>query len=783
MRPMQNVAITNTVGTDKCIVAFSDIPLEQVNLDKKHVTASFWTTNKVELGKADVEALADWYAVRSPTLAKLQQHFIKGKCAAVTFTGVGSGAAVATLAIAELKEIQMPAMQSVTDMKSPNFDPNGLTIITFGEPPVVSDFIANQLHGRVQKIRWINKDDPVPAYGGKAFAHWGKGFRLRIGDTPLLGFNISLLNRTEPVHPKASSAAPVVADHQALEYVSHLASLATSSHGMCHARVSQCFGDAGRVCVSPAVCQMAGDVKTCACPPFHTNVGGLLGAAKCVPDDKCSVKGKPFCPDNSTCTYLSPGQAECSCKVGFKGPDGTHCAVDNVCAKENGGCDKLATCKQLLPGVVACACNDGYRGNGATCVSNPYVVRCANCSADANCILMNKGVNCACNKGYTGDGQVCHDTANCSVPERMKCSPRQKCFKTPTGSECECRGGWEVAGDDCTAIKICKQDHGGCSKHAKCDPAAPGRSMCQCNLGYRGDGTQCEPENKCLLNNGGCDRKNALCSDTGPGKSTCTCNPGYQGDGITCLGIDACTRYVNGNCDNHAQCHPIGPARSTCACNTQYEGDGVTCAPVDFCSSAGKSTNDCSKNALCLTALGSYKCRCNTGFTGSGKQCAPTTRCEKDDLGCHPTKSRCVDFGGGKFGCACLNGYTGDGRECATIDSCTENPCDVTASCFPDGPGARKCSCRPGYRGNGERGNCKFVDPCLTDNGKCNANAKCESKSTEETSCKCFAGFSGNGKDCEEINHCTKTTAAVTKTPSVLTKDRVIARASACKDS
>lgn len=761
MRPMQDVAIIKTVGTDKCIVVFSAIPIERVVLEKARKEANFWTTNKVDLGKVELDALTDWYAVRSQTLAKLQEYFLKGKCTAVTFTGAGSGGAVATLAVAELKEIQMPAMQAVTDMKSPDFNPNGMNVVTFGEPPVVSDYIASQLHGRVQKIRWVNENDPVPRYAARFFHNWGEGFQLSLlKDTPLLGFNVSVLKRKEPAWHSSDLGAdevPLMSDHEASEYVSHLSDMTMASRGMCHARVSQCYGNAGRVCVPPAFCNMVGDVKTCECPPFHTNVGGALGEARCVADDKCSVKGKPFCPENSTCTFISPGQAECSCKPGFKGPDGAHCVAVDLCAKENGGCDKLATCSQPTPATTVCTCNKGYRGNGAVCTTDPYLIRCANCSGDANCILMHKGVNCACNNGYTGDGQVCHPLpSQCSYDESLKCSPKQRCSKTATGAVCICKDGWEKAGNDCSAIQSCKINHGGCDQHAKCRVAAPGRNTCECNLGYRGDGTSCEPEKRCLHNNGGCNLVNAVCTDTAPGKSTCTCNPGYQGDGITCLSINLCERFLNGNCDAHAQCHPTGPAHSVCSCNSQYEGDGVTCRPIDYCSVDGKSTNDCSKNAQCLTSIGSYKCRCNTGFAGNGKQCVPTTRCAKDEIGCHPTRSRCIDFGGGKFGCACLNGFTGDGRTCAMIDACTESPCDVSATCISDGPGARKCKCRPGYHGNGEPHNCKWKDPCMTDNGRCNANAQCQALNTENVTCKCHFGFSGDGKMCEEINLCTK---------------------------
>ena len=98
-----------------------------------------------------------------------------GKCpGGIHLTGHSLGGAVAS--------VMAGALQS----EAPEtFHLYYMTVHTFGEPRSVDDETANRLHQRINKLRWVNWGDPVPAALGDAFGfrHYGTARQIyEVGD-------------------------------------------------------------------------------------------------------------------------------------------------------------------------------------------------------------------------------------------------------------------------------------------------------------------------------------------------------------------------------------------------------------------------------------------------------------------------------------------------------------------------------------------------------------------------------------------------------------------------
>lgn len=99
------------------------------------------------------------------------------------------------------------------------------------------------------------------------------------------------------------------------------------------------------------------------------------------------------------------------------------------------------------------------------------------------------------------------------------------------------------------------------------------------------DINECTEENIC----GG----NAKCDNT-EGSHNCTCLPGYFGDGLICTGNEWQFIIIK-----HYYC---------------YINNVIT--ETDFC-----VDNNCSTNANCRNAYGSFVCDCFSGYPGNGFNC------------------------------------------------------------------------------------------------------------------------------------------------------------------
>lgn len=84
-----------------------------------------------------------------------------GECpGGVQLSGHSLGGAVASVMAGALQS-EAPAL----------FHPYYMSVYTFGEPRMVDDETADRLHQRVNKLRWLNWGDPIPAALGDAFGY------------------------------------------------------------------------------------------------------------------------------------------------------------------------------------------------------------------------------------------------------------------------------------------------------------------------------------------------------------------------------------------------------------------------------------------------------------------------------------------------------------------------------------------------------------------------------------------------------------------------------------
>jgi len=598
---------------------------------------------------------------------------------------------------------------------------------------------------------------------------------------------------------------------------------------------------------------------------FSTGLGAIHA-------DVCEL-----CPANAISGAGSPAIANCTCTLGYSGPDGGPC---QPCAagryKDVNGSDACALCPQGTFSTEVAAVSDA---TCSTCPNHTY-------SDDGSSNIL----NCTCNLGYTGpDGQEC---SACQSGKYKDVNGSSACLLCSRGKYSAETG--EAAETTCTA----------CPMHAD---ALSGSSVCICNAGYTGpDGQNCSacasgrykeengsaPCSLCLQGKYSTETgetSEATCSAcpahtySGSGSSdmtNCTCNMGYTGpDGLACVACVAGTyKDVNGSsacslCQQGKYSTGLGevaelvcsdcPASSSsaegsdrlvnCSCIAGYSGlDGqacIACVPGKYKQASGPS--DCllcgagkystgsgaDDESLCLGCpFGSSSvegssvlenCACNAGYTGSNGQvcsvclagkhkaavgpsdCLPcvagtwSAELGKTDEVCTscPDDSISAESSSEKTGCLCNMGYSGpDGGPCDACEPGTFKPvkgsdtCDVcSAGFYSELAAARACTscpnnswtaveasslqedclCNAGFTGqNGgdcvvcEAGKAKkdagsaACDECLADQfsatgatncTNCPANSVAPALSTVVTACQCSPGHFGSaGGPCEE---------------------------------
>ncbi len=234
--------------------------------------------------------------------------------------------------------------------------------------------------------------------------------------------------------------------------------------------------------------------------------------------------------------------------------------------------------------------------------------------------------------------------------------------------------------------------------------------------------------------------------------ATCTEEPGYDCTGApsVCADIDECADNID-DCSPNATCeNAVGSY--ACTCNTGYTGSGMGangCADIDECTD---ETDDCIATATCTNTPGTYTCACPAGYDGDGTTagtgCSDIDECTDSTDDC-VAEASCANTDGA-FTCTCADGLTGDGHAdgtgCTDVDECGEmaDTCDDNATCA-NTSGGFTCMCNDGFTGDGM--SCADVDECATGADNCASNATC-TNTDGSFLCACPAGFTGDGVTC-----------------------------------
>ncbi|KAK6631430.1 hypothetical protein RUM44_005957 [Polyplax serrata] len=437
-------------------------------------------------------------------------------------------------------------------------------------------------------------------------------------------------------------------------------------------------------------------------------------------------------------------------------------------------------------GSFMCSCNDGFRLDAvkAICVDINECQEMPDICGVGFCINDDGSYHCVCPDGFMllPNGKECLDTRKencymqyneegCTHPmsheqTRMVCccsmgaawgSPCKPCPKPGTREYvwlCGTRPGQIVNPmtnqteeiDECVLMPtMC--NHGTCLN-------TPGSFECLCDRGfvYEEDSHQCIDDNECLRTPSPC-RGNAQCVNF-PGNFECHCPEGYKLDTSMrgCTDVDECTEKSqicqNGECNNFQ-----GSFQCVCLQGYQLTPFRDNCVDVDECQ---RHPNTCN-NGTCMNSIGSYSCHCYPGFKLSpNNDCIDIDECRTMPFLCRNGRCRNTI---GSFTCDCVDGYTmtSDGMNCRDVDECIEN----IGRCPPPGKcqnlmGSYTCLCPLGYKSTNNGTACVDVDECSEMEGTCEDGTCINTEGSFK--CECPDGFilSTNGMKCIDIrkDHC-----------------------------
>ncbi|XP_019622589.1 PREDICTED: multiple epidermal growth factor-like domains protein 11 [Branchiostoma belcheri] len=280
-------------------------------------------------------------------------------------------------------------------------------------------------------------------------------------------------------------------------------------------------------------------------------------------------------------------------------------------------------CHQL---TGQCVCVDGWRGErcDSNCAPDRWGANCAQ-----TCTCENSGTchatqgTCECAPGFMGDrcqtacpagsfGPMCSGVCSDRCQNGANCDAATgECICAPgfTGLLCSDRCAHGYYGDRCS--QSCSCQNGTCNHvdgTCTCLPGWTGADCAEtCPAGRWGQdcGRTCD---HCM--NG------ATCR---PWNGNCVCTAGWAGPRCS----EACPAgYYGENCNSacncvHGSCNHIW---GNCTCDAGWSGN-ICNFDKNECQNSGD--NECSANADCHNAPGSYHCTCRTGYTGDGRECQP----------------------------------------------------------------------------------------------------------------------------------------------------------------
>lgn len=152
----------------------------------------------------------------------------------------------------------------------------------------------------------------------------------------------------------------------------------------------------------PRNSECSAEAPACRCLPGHTQEG-----SGCLAPDPCQPSP---CSPLARCSVSPTGQAQCDCPENYAG-DGTVCLPVDPCTTNSGGCPRNSTsCVYLKPGKAVCSCLQGLssirHNTSAGCAAICYP---STCDKSATCqVTPNGKLSCVCKEGEVGDGRACY---------------------------------------------------------------------------------------------------------------------------------------------------------------------------------------------------------------------------------------------------------------------------------------------------------------------------------------------------------------------------------------
>lgn len=207
--------------------------------------------------------------------------------------------------------------------------------------------------------------------------------------------------------------------------------------------------------------------------------------------DVCSMN-RSYCSAYATCTRAGPGQASCSCKLGFTG-DGFRCDdVDycnpNPCHRDN----TLGECSDGFGGWknYTCNCKPGWSPPDCDVEINECRANPCNFTGTENCEDIINDFKCRCKPGFSG--RLCETNVNDCQPS--SCLNGGACVNKVNGYICLCKDPYIGVNCD-TDDTVCRGNPSICPRNGTCISFAgdPTKYTCRCEAPWGGNCSGCAP--------------------------------------------------------------------------------------------------------------------------------------------------------------------------------------------------------------------------------------------------------------------------------------------------